>query len=215
MKRFTIVVVLMAVAVWAVSDAFARTTAAGAFQNAPATVFPMLDRNARLDMIDYFNSGSSTPTHNQLNGRSRITAMDSDAVTIEMTDASVYRIVLLPRKQQTDTLFALIRTVVLPAHDSDMMFYDSQWRPLSNNKTFVAPVMADWLLPEADKELVAGTVPFMLAEYSYDVASSTLTVDNRLADFLSADDWKKVGPMLRQRIEYVWNPSKAAFKKKK
>lgn len=215
MKRFTIVVVLMAVAVWAVSDAFARTTAAGAFQNAPATIFPMLDRNARLDMIDYFNSGSSTPTRNQLNGRSRITAMDSDAVTIEMTDASVYRIVLLPRKQQTDTLFALIRTVILPAHDSDMMFYDSQWRPLSDNKAFVAPVMADWLLPEADKELVAGTVPFMLAEYSYDVASSTLTVDNRLADFLSADDWEKVGPMLRQRIEYVWNPSKAAFKKKK
>lgn len=215
MKRLTIVMALAALVAWAASGVFARTTAAGAFQNAPASVFPMLDRNARLDMIDYFNSGSSTPTRNQLNGRSRITAMDSDAVTIEMTDASVYRIVLLPGKQQSDTLFALIRTVVLPAHDSDMMFYDSQWHPLSDSKAFVAPDMADWLLPKADKELVAGTVPFMFAEYSYDVASSTLTVDNRLADFLSDDDWKKVGPMLRERIEYVWIPSKAAFRKKK
>lgn len=215
MKRLTIVMALAAIVVWAASGVFARTTAAGAFQNAPASVFPMLDRNARLDMIDYFNSGSSTPTRNQLNGKSRITAMDSDAVTIELTDASVYQVVLLPRKAKSDTLFALIRTVKLPAHDSDLRLYNSNWEPVDQSKMFTAPVLADWLLPKADKELAGVTVPFMVAEYSYDTLSGVLTVENRLENFLSADDWKKIAPMMRSRIEYVWNPAQAKFQKKK
>ena len=36
-------------------------TAADAFTSAPQNIFPLLDRNTRLDMVDYVKSGLSTP----------------------------------------------------------------------------------------------------------------------------------------------------------
>lgn len=41
-------------------------TATKAFSDAPATVFPSIDRMTRLDMIDYYNSGSPKPSKTRL-----------------------------------------------------------------------------------------------------------------------------------------------------
>lgn len=56
---------LLAVALF-VPEANAQLTASKAFADAPASVFPLLNRNARLDMIDYFNGGMSTASTNAL-----------------------------------------------------------------------------------------------------------------------------------------------------
>ena len=49
-------------------------TASEAFADAPASVFPSIDRMTRLDMLDYFHSGVETATANTLGGKSRIIA---------------------------------------------------------------------------------------------------------------------------------------------
>ena len=217
MKQFSIVTFLATLfATVATLSSTARTTAAGAFLNAPAAVIPMLDRNARLDMIDYFNSGSSTPTRNQLNGRSRITEMDSNTVTIEMTDATVYRILLLPAKN--DTVFAVIRTAKLPAHDSDIQFYNNNWnRFINQNLYFRQPSLDDWSKASSakDKGVVASLVPFILSQYSYDENKNTLTIENRMSEFLAPDDLEKITPLMHQQLVYIWQPKQAAFVQQK
>ncbi|MCM1021412.1 MAG: DUF3256 family protein [Muribaculum sp.] len=217
MKRLTLVIISAVIALVASNSAKARTTAAGAFANAPASVFPMLDRNARLDMIDYFASGSDTPTRNQLGGKSRITAMDSDAVTIEMTDATVYQLALL--KAKNDTIVALIHTAKLPAEDSELTFYSLDWRPLDNSRQPYMPELKadEWLVSpsKASRELLAEKVPFMLAEYTYDSKTGLLTVNNRLNKFLSDDDWNLVKPIIVKQLTFVWNPQKAKFVKQR
>ena len=60
MKRLINIAVVMVMSLAGMQNASARLTAAGAFADAPAPLFPLLDKNARLDMIDYFNSGSAT-----------------------------------------------------------------------------------------------------------------------------------------------------------
>ncbi len=215
MKRFSIVTLLAILfAAFGVSDATARTTAAGAFLNAPTAVIPMLDRNARLDMIDYYNSGSTTPTRNQLNGRSRITEMDSNTVTIEMTDATVYRIVLLPSKRLNDTVFAVIRTVKLPVHDSDIEVYSKDWgKYIHQDAFFEQPTLALWSKARSkkDKETFSQLAPFILSEYIYDDANRTLIVKNRMSEFLAPDDWEKLKPLLREQFVYKWSPRLGIF----
>ena len=65
--------------------AFAQLTASRAFAEAPQSVFPLLDHNTRLDMIDYFNSGMTTASKNNMDGKSRITALTPNKVEISMT----------------------------------------------------------------------------------------------------------------------------------
>lgn len=63
-------------------SAFAQLTASQAFVEAPRSVLPLLDRNARLDMLDYFNGGLTTKTSNKLNGSSAVTAVSLSLIHI-------------------------------------------------------------------------------------------------------------------------------------
>ena len=63
-------------------------TASEAFSKAPRKVIPLLDENARLDMIDYFNSNMNNPTDNSYGGKSRILSMTPQDLTAQLTDAS-------------------------------------------------------------------------------------------------------------------------------
>ncbi len=102
-------------------SAYAQLNATNAFASAPQSVFPLLDKNARLDMIDYFASGSDTPSRNKLDGSSRISELNDYSVKIKMTDASDYQLAILPAG--SDSLIAVISTVATPAHDSHISFY--------------------------------------------------------------------------------------------
>ena len=93
------------------------------FASAPASVFPLLDHNARLDMLDYFSNNMSTPTANNLDGRSAITAMSPTDLTVRLTDSSSAQIALLTAGN--DTVVALISTVATPGLDSSISFYDT------------------------------------------------------------------------------------------
>lgn len=66
--------------------AMAQLTAADAFTSAPQNIFPLLDRNTRLDMVDYVKSGLSTPSQNSLQGRSAITEISPESLTVKMSD---------------------------------------------------------------------------------------------------------------------------------
>lgn len=182
----------------------ARLTAAGAFTDAPASLFPLLDRNTRLDMIDYYNSGSATASQNAMQGKSRITVLNPDDIKISMTDASSYQISLLPTGN--DTIIAVIQTVATPAHDSHVNFYSRTWQELKGNY-FTPPVMSDWLTDSGKKNdgEVSAMVPFMLAEYVYDPATSTLSLTNNLKEFLSPDVYQLVADYLKPSLIYRWD----------
>ena len=189
----------------------AQLTAASAFTDAPQAVFPLLDRNTRLDMIDYFNNGMSTQSANLLNGKSRVTSISPMKVELEMTDASTYEIALLPAK--SDTLVAVISTVATPAPDSRLTVYSRDFAT-HVKAAFVRPEVKDWLTPEGKKNSaqVDMLVPFMLVSYSYDPDSRTLTLTNNTGSFMSADLYEIVKPYLLSSLTYQWDGSKFSRK---
>ena len=77
---------LLAIAIGAASLTMCAQSAADLFTSAPQKIFPLLDRNTRLDMVDYFKNGMATPSQNQLDGRSAITEMTPESITVKMTE---------------------------------------------------------------------------------------------------------------------------------
>lgn len=206
--RLTAASLMLAAAAAIAPQMSAQLTAAKVFADAPQSLFPLIDRNTRLDMIDYFNSGMETPSANNLGGKSRITAMTPQSIDIEMTDASTYGIALLPAG--SDTLVAVINTVATPAPDSRLSIYSRDCQTNLTSRTFKRPGLADWLTDEGRKNSseVEALVPFLLISYAYDPATSTLTMTNNTGQFLSADVYELVEDYLLPSLTYRWNGKK-------
>lgn len=204
MKKVQKLLMVLTMLIACVPTILAQLTAEQAFADAPSSIFPLLDKNARLDMIDYFKSGSSTPSQNAFNGTSRITQLTPAQVSVSMTDATKYDIIVL--NQGASQIIALIQTVATPAPDSHITFYSAAWSPLKES-LFTPPTLQDWLTAKGsdNSSQVSNLVPFMLASYSYDAATSVLTLTNNLKEFLSADIYSMIAADLRTSLTYKWN----------
>ena len=200
MKHFLTTAILLAACVFGAS---AQLTARIAFTRAPQSVFPLLDTNTRLDMIDYFDAGMKTESKNALGGGSALLDMSPESLRVKMSDASVHQLFLLPAAN--DTLIGVIRTVATPGHDSSMTLYTSQWQPAARQHRFQAPVLRDWVTDPSHLPDVETVVPFMLTGYSYDPATSTLTLTNNLKGFLSDDIYAMVADYMRPVLIYRWD----------
>lgn len=186
----------------------AELTAADAFTSAPQNIFPLLDRNTRLDMVDYVKSGLSTPSQNSLQGRSAITELTPQALTVKMSDSSAAQIAVLQGAK--GEVIALISTVATPGLDSTIRFYDSSWKPLDGSSFFSKPGWNEWLTADGreNRDEVTMQVPFMLASYRIDPASSQLVLTNNLSRFLDKDVYSMIESYLRPSLTYSWNGKK-------
>lgn len=182
--------------------AAAQLSAKKAFADAPQRIIPLLDKGTRLDMIDYFEAGQATDSKNALYGKSRLTDLQPLSLQARLSDSSALQLAVLP--SGADSIVALITTVNLPSPDSSMKLYSSSWQPLPTEKFFSPPVLTDWLLDKKDAADVEAVVPFMVAQYSYDPATQTLTATNCLSRFLSDDIYSMVKNSLRPSISYRW-----------
>lgn len=210
MKSLRLFFASLTAAVCASTGAFAQQHVVKAFTSAPATVFPLIDNTARLDMLDYFNSQKNIGSANALSGRSRITELVPGSMRIGMTAASTYQIAALPT--DTDTLTAVISTVLTPAPDSKMAVYTADWTTALTDRVFSRPVLKDWLTPQGRKnnDEVEILVPFLLISYDFDPSTMTLTLTNNTASFLSEEVYEIVNPYLLKQLRFVWNGKKFA-----
>ncbi len=199
---------ITAIAAGSMAVMFAQLTASEAFTSAPNSVFPLLDSNTRLDMVDYYNNGLSTPSSNSLNGQSAITSMTDKALTVKMTDSSTSQIIVLG--DGADSVIGVISTVATPGLDSKISFFDNKWNPLPADRFFTVPSLKAWLSDEGkgNEAEVTMQVPFMLASYSYDPTTGTLTATNNLSTFLDSDIYSIISQYLRDKLVYTWNGKK-------
>lgn len=214
MKMITKLICLLVVAV-GLQSAHAQTrtdkepgpmTAAKAFAAAPLSVFPTIDPMTRLDMIDYFNSGSDKASKNQLNGECRITAMTDNSLTFNSSEVAEHTIAILPEKN--DTILMVITTLKTPIEDSSVKFYTTDWKS-EKKGLFIVPTIDDWTLPEeaARKDDLENAFPFILARISYVPETGILTLSNNAYEFLTQENDSLSGS-LHQRLTYKWDGKK-------
>lgn len=187
-----------------------QLTAEQAFINATPEQFPYIKRITRLDMVDYFKSGSNRPSQNLLNGFSRILSMTPEKIVVEQaTDGLVVTQMALDMFNKKDTALIVIENIATPAMDGNVKVYDTSWQCV--NGAFIPPTLKDWIKKGAKKEMVNEImtyVPFAMARYDYDPESHTLTLTASFADYLPEELMRKVGHALYTSKTYKWRGNK-------
>ncbi|MBD5225127.1 MAG: DUF3256 family protein [Bacteroidales bacterium] len=192
-------------------DTYRRYTgkpAVDAFINAPIQVFPAIDPMTRMDMADYFNSGSPKPSKNNFKGDCRIISADNEQLSFSVSDVSEVELSLLPMK--SDTIIMVVTTLKTPVQDSSVKFYSyPEWEPVTKG-IFMVPGLDEWTAKDASlpREDLENAVPFILASITYQPATRTLTLENHLGDYLPRENADKVKASLRDRLVYRWTGSR-------
>lgn len=208
LRKPTYLIAIMALLLASVGQIYASQPVEETFKSAPSTIFPLLSKNTRLDMLDYFNSGMDTPSKNDLGGNSRIESLTDHSICISTTSASKAQLAILP--YNGTELVTFISTVMTPAADSRISIFTSDWSQDLTSKVFKEPTLADWLTPAGKKKAkeVETMIPFMLVDYSYNPETGLLTLTNNTASALSDDDIKTVQNYLFNHLDYHWNGKK-------
>lgn len=178
-------------------SAAARTIDA-VFADANVPVLLPLTRVNRLDMIDYYRYGSATPVEDKLRTPWHITEITDNTMTLATADSSTVQLAIVPAGR--DTLMAVVVTTSLPARNSAVTFY----RPDGSVVTTPRPRYTDWLQPgalESDPDFET-TLPFVTATAEFDSTATVLTYRNTASQYLTADDYRRLEPMIVPEIVY-------------
>ena len=98
----------------------------------PDSVMPYLSRNSRLDFIDFIDSKMKAEVTNELGGKSMMTALADDSISIRMNETCSVDLLLLNIKEPVDScskVIALVRTLHIEGDmvESEVEFYSTKW----------------------------------------------------------------------------------------
>lgn len=180
-------------------------TAADFFVDAPAGVMPLLEHNARLDMLDYFRHQLQTPTANVMDGRSRILAEDPARIDVQISRDATVQLAVIPLK--ADTLIAVIETVLTPVADSGIRFYHTDWKPVKRQP--LMPAMADFVPQEKRRETSAAEMPEVLyMKADYDPSTGLFTFVNTTAAYYTEFDRPEGLALMRSSVDMRFDGKK-------
>ena len=108
----------------------------------PDTLVPYLKQNARLDFIDFMDSGMKAEVSNDLGGRSLLTELTDDFASLTLNSASQIQLRLLDVQEPVDDasqIICMIRTFGDDIRESTIGFYSVKWRALPSEKRITLP----------------------------------------------------------------------------
>lgn len=113
------------------------------FIEMPDSLLPYISRNNRLDCIDFIDSNMAAIVTNSLGGKSEMTALTHDSISMQLTNASRVDIMLLTATVPVDScqqVICIVRTYGLPEEftQSVVEWYSWHWKRLDNEPLLTA-----------------------------------------------------------------------------
>lgn len=171
------------------------------FIEMPDTLLPLLTDNDRRDMIDFWDARMSTSVVNRLDGKSRITALTDDFLSVELSRSSSMQIKML-NVEGGDTLLCIVNTVGAEAYDSRIHFYNSRWERVDGLK-FAMPSIVDFFFPSDSVDKALAVSDIYLVKLSLSADSDSLKAEYTMPLYMSRSDSARVAPQLRP-LYYRW-----------
>ena len=176
------------------------------FASEPDDIFITVPHTARLDLMDYYDSGQRVEMYNLLGSNTQLLELDNTYFKISTSESRTVEVLMLPYSRR-DTILAVIETVLTPVPDSRLRFFNSNWVQLSSIKPLKKmPTLDDFFLPTASKgkrKELTERLPFTLLEMTFSgERHDTLTVKHGLQQFLSRDEFAQFSPYLRPTLTY-------------
>ncbi|MBQ3731231.1 MAG: DUF3256 family protein [Muribaculaceae bacterium] len=203
MRRFwSIVFVLMALLPVGAS---ARTVA-DFFASEPGSIFAMLTRTHRLDMVDYFNSGQVVDVPNNLAGEARLIELDSTYLKVRTSPSRVVE--MLMRKAGKDTVITVIETVATPVPDSRLTQWNTHWQQYISDRLFPAPGIDDFIVGKMPHDLrldLQDAMVFPLIQLTFKGENhDSIEASHGLEQFLVPSEYKRFAPYLKPSLSYCF-----------
>ena len=185
------------------------------FASEPDDIFMLVPHTARLDMLDYYDSGQKVEMSNKLGTGTKLDSLDNNYIKLHTSESRTVELLMLQYSQR-DTIIAVIETVFTPVPDSRLRFFNSNWVELSSIRPMKKmPTLDDFFLSTADKakrsELLE-KLPFSMLEMTF-TSHNTLVVRHNLDKFLSKQEFAQFKPYLREKLTYNINGAKFTLTK--
>lgn len=144
------------------------------FIDAPMEVLPAVAQSTRLDMIDYFESGSTRPSQSFFNDPVRITELTPISITTKTSPVSELTLCI---PDTTSSYTIVIESVNIPQTDSRVKIYDTEWNLIDSRD---AGLLADWITPEGKK---LKKLPEIENIFEFATAHALYNPDSRTVEF--------------------------------
>ena len=114
------------------------------FVEMPDSLLPYLSHNNRLDFIDFMASDMKSEVTNDFGGKSVMTALADDSLTIVLNESSRVDLLILELAHPSDSaqhVIAMIRTYSIDGRlaETDLEFYSIGWQRLSDPPQLTVP----------------------------------------------------------------------------
>lgn len=178
------------------------------FISEPDSLFALIDKTTRMDMVDYYRSGKKIDAANRLDGTSRIVELSDKYMKIKMSEASDIEM-RIEMSGNSDTVIVVSKTLHNPSPDSELMFFNRYWEPLNPETYFSAPVVADFMenVSGNEKDRLLSLVEYPLISFGFD-ESGDLIARVSLGDYMIKENYEQLKPFLKDKIVYRWNGKK-------
>ena len=175
----------------------------------PDSLLPLLSVNDRKDLLDLHDAGRQSGISAHWGDNVAIESIDNDQLTLKLNPSSVLQIATL-RTADTIRVIAVIHTVKLPAADSRICFYDTNWNRLTN-PMFSTPQVRDFI---TGNKKVQSSIVRLIGEIfpcRHEIRNGYLYAYQELQDFLPRETYSEIKESLKSEISYKWNGK--SFKK--
>ena len=139
--RLLLTIACLALSVWSVSAD--TLTVRTLFTDMPDDVIPYLSKTNRLDFIDFMDSSMKAEVTNSLGGKSLMTALTDDSLSITLNESCRVDVFLLHTERVIDgqnLVVAVLRTYSMEGNevDNDVEFYSVGWKKLTETPQLTA-----------------------------------------------------------------------------
>ena len=177
------------------------------FVNAPHNVLPLLDRTARLDLVDLYTSGLPAKAENLYGGQSELVKKTNDYRMLKTSDAGTWQMKVLTAGH--DTLFVCIQSIEANGVSSYINTYRNDWQmvkhdiPHPANEKFVRK---DIEVTDFDKQKLMPTLQHLPIQATWHtdepVITYSLSLDGLPKEYLN------LAKELTKSISYKWQSGK-------
>ena len=125
------------------SEAIENLTVKTLFAEMPDEVIPYLTKTNRLDCIDFMESNMKAEVTNEFGGKSLMTALSNDSLSMRLNEACRIDMFLLTTTQPVDgqqQVVALLRSIMIDEKEmeTDIEFYSVHWKKLTETPSLVS-----------------------------------------------------------------------------
>lgn len=110
----------------------------------PDSLLPYVDRNHRLEMVEFIDMNLNGDVDNLFGGKSEMDTITTDYIGLTLSQSSSMQIKRLP-VAGGDSLLCVVKTYLGPAAESEVAFYHQDWTPASVMLSLDSAGTARWM----------------------------------------------------------------------